>query len=175
MSQVPTNEAGLRTSAIIDGTGPIPFYVKNYKNYVTPPFTPIIVLQGQTTSVITSPTALASFTLPSTNPPQFLRVKKMIISSVPPSSATQSLPQVANSIAIQIQPQGGTPTIVYNALAPVNQPFYESEDMGGEDAFYTLVTNATTTISLVVSAAATYTSFSVVVITETAPLVEEGS
>ncbi|AHA92063.1 hypothetical protein [Los Azufres archaeal virus 1] len=173
MSQVPANEGGLRTSAIVDGTGPIPFYVKNYKNYITPPFTPIIVLQGQTTSQVSSAT-LASFTLPATNPPQFLRVKKLIISSVPPSSVTQSPPYVANSVAIQIQPQGGNPTIIYQALLPVNQPFYASEDMSGEDAFYTIATNATTTVALVVSAA-TYTDFSVVIITETAPLVEEGS
>jgi hypothetical protein len=172
MSQVPATEGGLRTSAIVDGTGPIPFYVKNYKNYVTPPFTPIIVLQGQTTSQVSSAT-LASFTLPATNPPQYLRVKKLIISSVPPSSVTQSPPYVANSVAIQIQ-QGSSSTIIYQALLPVNQPFYASEDLNGEDAFYTIATNATTTVALVVSAA-TYTSFSVVVVTETAPLVEEGS
>ena len=165
MSSRPVFGRDVKTNLLFDALLPY-VYVPQYKNYY--PLPPANV-SGQASSVITTPTQIASVTLPAQQLPY--RVKRLLVDMIPPPGTTPATNQPYNLVQIVLS-YGNTNVLLYQRYTYGGSPFNDQVYASGEDSLAIVPPNATATISLVVTANATYTSFNVTIYFDTLPPIE---
>ena len=165
MSERPVYGRDVKSNIIFDALSP-GLLIYQYKNYN--PLPPVAV-NGQATSVITTPTTLSTLVVPAQNYPY--RIKRLLVDMVPPPSTTPATNQPYNYVALQVS-YGGSNILLYQRYLYGGSPFNDQVYASGEDSLAIIPPNATVTLSLIVTANATYTAFNVEVFMDTIPLVE---
>ena len=165
MSERPVLGRDVKSNVIFDALAP-GLLIYQYKDYTPLPPVPI---SGQASGVLTTPTTLATQTIPPQQTP--FRVKRITADVIPPPSTTPATNQPYNLIQL-IASYGSTNVLLYQRYVYGGSPFNDQVYASGEDSIAILPPNATVTLQLVVTANATYTSFNAVVYLDTLPPIE---
>ncbi|MEM4048843.1 MAG: hypothetical protein QW750_06150 [Zestosphaera sp.] len=168
MSQRFPNDSDVRVSVRYDGTNGGAFLVKDAKNFIVPPITPVVPLQGQATSV--GQATLATVSIPPLPTPARLRM--IIVDQIPPPGVTVTAPNVYNVIQVNASQNGVTTPLFIRYTNPATT-FNDDIELSSDTAFFQIQPNATTTFSLLVNVQATYTAFNIFLMFDT-PLLLEG-
>ena len=162
MSQPGPSDKEIRIQYKLSGTG-ASFYIRDFKEYVVPPITPIIIVNGQATGT----SASFSYTLPAQQ--NFLRIKKLLVDLVPPPGYSPTEPNTYGVVSVSVN-LGLGPITIYNRYVNPSTAFNDQVSLDGEDAIFQIQPNATAVITVSISNVATYTATNVELITESSPL-----